>query len=193
MPKVYSAIARTDRYNNGAHIPDDKTKSGYRIDKSKPNSGGDSIMCLRGETYYYFTRYNCSTTYQKSYPKRSQLTGSSFLATVYDLEDGLSSMNLTSPEDVESQKEELISELDQLKDETQNSLDNMPESLQYSPSGELLQNRIDSIDSLISEIESIDSDYEEDSDLNEEENVEVLEAWLEEKSEEFGELSWDFE
>ena len=37
----------------------------------------------------------------------------------------------------------------------------MPENLQYSPTAELLQERVDSLENGISEIESIDFDYEE--------------------------------
>lgn len=51
---------------------------------------------------------------------------------------------------------ELISNLEEIRDDLQSRLDNMPESLQYGPTGELLQERIDGLDSAIGDLESID-------------------------------------
>lgn len=52
--------------------------------------------------------------------------------------------------------DELVSNLEEIRDDLQSRLDNMPESLQYGPTGELLQERIDGLDSAISDLESID-------------------------------------
>ena len=46
----------------------------------------------------------------------------------------------------------------EILDECQERLDNMPESLQYSPTGELLQERIDNLESVIGDLEAIDID-----------------------------------
>jgi len=54
--------------------------------------------------------------------------------------------------------EDIASTLEELRDQAQDSLDNMPEQLQYSESGELLQERIDSLEDAISELEGIDID-----------------------------------
>lgn len=54
--------------------------------------------------------------------------------------------------------EELASELEGIRDEVQERLDNMPEQLQYSPTGELLQERIDALESAQSDLECIDVD-----------------------------------
>ena len=69
-----------------------------------------------------------------------------------------------SAEEVQSFRDDIVSNLEELRDTTQDSLDNMPESLQYSPTGELLQERIDSLESAISEFESLDLDFEEKED-----------------------------
>ena len=52
--------------------------------------------------------------------------------------------------------DELVSNLEEIRDDLQDRLDNMPESLQYGPTGELLQERIDGLDSAISDLESVD-------------------------------------
>lgn len=55
-------------------------------------------------------------------------------------------------------------QVEELRNTTQESLDNMPENLQNSSTAELLQERIDSVENALSEIESIDLDYEEKED-----------------------------
>lgn len=52
----------------------------------------------------------------------------------------------------------IADELDSIKDQCQDSLDNMPEGLQEGSTGELLQERIDCLDDVISELENIDYD-----------------------------------
>ena len=51
--------------------------------------------------------------------------------------------------------ESVASAVAEIRDDVQSRLDNMPESLQYSPTGELLQERIDALDSAESELEGI--------------------------------------
>ena len=62
----------------------------------------------------------------------------------YNLEDGTN--------------EDLASALEEIKDDLQDRLDNMPEGLQEGDVGQLLQERIDSLESAISDLESIDVD-----------------------------------
>lgn len=96
----------------------------------------------------------------------------------------------------------IISDLEELRDELQDRLDNMPEGLQEGDVGQLLQERIDALDSAISDLESIDidtiqedklSDYrsdldfeEDDSDLDEDslESYSDVEEYLKSKDRE---------
>ena len=74
----------------------------------------------------------------------------------------------------EDTAQEIADELSNIQDECQDSLDNMPEGLQEGDTGQLLQERIDTLGDVISELESIsyesikeeaesdfDSEYEE--------------------------------
>lgn len=56
----------------------------------------------------------------------------------------------------EETPEDIAGALQEILDECQDRLDNMPESLQYSPTGELLQERIDNLESVIGDLEAID-------------------------------------
>jgi hypothetical protein len=52
-------------------------------------------------------------------------------------------------------------ELEQIRDEEQDSFDNMPESLQEGERGEKSQNAIDNLDNAISELESSEESLQE--------------------------------
>lgn len=58
----------------------------------------------------------------------------------------------------EGTAQSIADELSTIRDNTQDSLDNMPEGLQEGDTGQLLQERIDNLDEAISELESIDYD-----------------------------------
>lgn len=82
----------------------------------------------------------------------------------------------------EDTAQSIADELDSIKDQCQDSLDNMPEGLQYGSTGELLQERIDCLDDVISELESIDYDSikeEAETNIDVEEGDENYEEELE--------------
>lgn len=90
---------------------------------------------------------------------RSRLTGSEFLSTAYDLSDRIDAA--TTVEELEDIKQGF----EDLRDETQEKLDNMPEGLQQGDTGQLLQERIDQIESLLTELEeAINEAGEDDSE-----------------------------
>lgn len=113
-----------------------------------------------GDKYFWWKFRYGGKRVSKTYPKRSQLTNSGFLQSLYELEDNLS----FDREDLEGSVESLVSDIENLRDECQDSLDNMPEQLQESS---VLQERIDSLDEWISDLEGVD--LEVDEELTEEE------------------------
>lgn len=114
MPRVESHVARTDLYNRGARVPSDKTKSGFRIDRSKPADEKDELFCKKGDRYYTWSLMMGSrgVDYRSlTPPKRSQLTMSEFLGAMYDLEDDVNWSSAESPEDLQQMRDDLASEL----------------------------------------------------------------------------------
>lgn len=91
--------------------------------------------------------------------------------------------------DLEGQVEGIVERLNEIRDECQEKLDNMPEALQSAPTGELLQERIDAMEGAVSEFEAIDfSDYEgEDEDA--EDISDERQEWLDGKLEEIQGIS----
>lgn len=58
----------------------------------------------------------------------------------------------------EGVNEDIASALEEIRDDLQDRLDNMPEGLQEGDVGQLLQERIDSLDSVIDDLNNIDID-----------------------------------
>lgn len=118
------------------------------------------------------------TTYRSKHrPRPSQLTTSGFLQTFYGIQEAF---EYESPgfSELESSVEDVKGQLEELRDETQGNLDNMPEGLQGGPTGQLLQERIDALESIIGDLESIDFtvDYGGQEDEDEKENIESARA-----------------
>ena len=110
---------------------------------------------------------------------RSELTSSEYLAWLYDLQD---TFEINDQSDVDNLRDELENQVSELQDR----FDNIPESLQDGDAGTLLQERIDTLESAISELEQIDFDDIEEAD-EDDEDVDA-EEWLEEKLEEAREI-----
>lgn len=205
MPKVEIRKARTDIYARGIRIPSEKTKSGFRKDKSQPHPDGDKMIVAKGQSYYTWS-FNFGPTFiSLTYPKRSQLTQSDFLGQVYDLEDRIGELSCDSAEDLDSERNDIVSELESLRDETQERFDNMPEGLQQGDTGQLLEERVSAVEDWISELEGVDLDYDEPTDEDLEDDVdpdtedkaaeleklkaEKLEEWLDEKTSELKDIA----
>jgi len=122
----------------------------------------DNPVAKKGEDYYWWQFAFGTKQYSKTPPKRSQLTQSGFLSNLYDLQDGLIN-RFTDIESISDDVDSFKDELQDMLDECQDSLDNMPEHLQESStSGELLTERIDLLEQWVSDVESIDTDIDDD-------------------------------
>jgi hypothetical protein len=192
--KVKSQTARADIYETGIRIEDETTKRGYRRDRSKPANENDRVIVPKGSKYYTWQFKNSPVSISLTYPKPAQLTRSSFLQEFYGIQDTITDFEASDADGIESGIQEIVEQLESLKDTTQESLDAMPEHLQESSSsGQLLQERIDGLEEMISELEGIDADYDEKEldDWISDENLDDLDEygnpWMEE-NEDF--ISW---
>lgn len=76
----------------------------------------------------------------------------------------------------EEGRDSIVSDLESIRDDLQDRLDNMPESLQNAETGQILQDRIDSLESAISDLENIDfedGDYDEDCEGRYQEEIDT--------------------
>ena len=144
------------------------------VKKARKDYPEDGIK--KGESYYWWKPRYGGIRRSKTYPSRQELTQSEFLCRVYDIEDELSSIEIDiegkNKEEIEQEirdtLESIISEIEELRDECEDKLYNMPEQLQdTSEAGILLQERIDALEDWISELENIDISIEDDDNIQE--------------------------
>lgn len=143
-----------------------------------------------GDPYYWWKfRFGARKT-STTYPKPQQLTQSSFMQSLYDIQDMISA--LSPAEGLDDELQNIVSEIQNLLDEQQSSLENMPEHLQESSSsGQMLQERIDALESWISDLEGINADIDEDeikADAAIELVIEDVDKIPEDKAVQFAEL-----
>jgi hypothetical protein len=125
----------------------------------------------KGDVYYWWKFRYSGRCVSKTYPKQSQLTQSEYLQRVYELQDNASSQlsDASSLDDLQNVVESIASDIRELAQEQEDKLSNMPDQLQSSSSGELLQERCDSCNDVADNLESMDFSKEDD----EEEDVAV--------------------
>ncbi len=173
---TFVKAAQKDIYTHGKNVKY-KSEKGKRagqeltkLDRTIPKDEKDTIFIAKGEPYYWWQFMHGNKNFSKEAPRQSQLTQSNYLSQLYSLQESLEDFAPETPEDLIEFVDNLKSDLESLKDECDSSLQNMPESLQSSPTGELLQERIDALDNAISEFDGLDLDYEEldEDDLKEE-------------------------
>lgn len=139
------------------------------------------VVIKKGESYYHWTLgFRGRKRVSKTRPDRRQLTQSAHAHRIYDFEDQIADIGTSSPEDMQSAVESLISELEDYKSELESNLESVPEQLQES---HVNNERIEALDSAISEFEQIDFDFEYDESSEESED-EQRETWMQEKLEE---------
>ena len=139
-----------------------------------------------GSSYYWWQFAFSPKTVSLTRPKPQQLTRSEYDATVMDIQDAIGELDV---DDLESQVSSITESIENLKNELEDKLSNMPEQLQESSSsGELLTERIDTLDSWLSGIQGVDIEIDEES-FREEVEDEVYNELLEELEDDFAEAS----
>jgi hypothetical protein len=116
------------------------------------------------DTYYWWKFRYGGKRMSKTYPKSSQLTQSEYLSSIYSIQERDIEGDFA---DLESLRDELVNELQEISEGLQERLDNIPEGLQQGSTGELLQERIDCVDGVVSELEGISFDMDEEEDCEE--------------------------
>lgn len=172
-----------------------------KLDRSQPEDENDEILINVGESYYTWCFYGRQPQYSKERPKPSQLTQNWFKQELYSIQEKIEDFEPEEIEDVATFIDEIRNDAESLRDECQEHLDNMPEQLQDSDSGQTLQERIDNLDSVIVDIDNFDSEFEseiekEDDETDEEfleRQSEEKQQWLDDKMSEINDIDFDIE
>lgn len=145
MPRLYHRKARTDRYKFGRSVYDSTIAQGFRIDHSQPKVPFDVLICKKGEFYYTWHPKGSPWQFSKEKPDLRpewEKIFSDFQERVDECAE--------SGGDID--RDDLIKEIEEMRDELQSRLDNMPEQLQESS---VLNSRIEELDGLIFAIEEM--------------------------------------
>ena len=114
----------------------------------------DNTAVKAGEPYYWWQFAYGRKQYSRTIPKRSQLTQSAFLGGVFDIEDDIG--ELGADDGLVDAIATVVESIRELGEMSQESLDNMPEQLKDAPSGEVLQERSEGLESWIDEMGGVD-------------------------------------
>ena len=158
--------------------------------KDHTNSAGEVIV-KKGDSYYWWQFMYGTKQISKTPPTRSQLTQSPFLGTLYSLEDRLS--GLSADDSMVAELQSIAEDARALGEECTESRDNMPDALQDSDTGILLEERTEAMETWADELEQLDCEIEEvteddletedqdlDEDVKQEKLAELqLEKWIE--------------
>ena len=168
-----------------------------KIDRNQPADENDEILINVGESYWTWCFYGGQPIYSKTKPRQSQLTNNSFKQELYSIQESVEDFSPEDPDEVSEFVEELISNLEELRDTCQESFDNIPEQLQEGNSGQILQERIENLDDVISNLENIDTEFSSELDESERDGMsqeeDEREEWIADKIGEINDAGLDFE
>lgn len=136
----------------------------------------DNPAVSKGEPYFWWKFRYGGKRYSRTRPRPSQLTQSEYLSTIRSLVEQVEdqSFDVGDVEGLEEFRDEILSQLEELREMTQDALDNMPEQLQ---DGSVSQERLEALEEAISEVESIEApDDWSDEDTPEEDREEFDES-----------------
>ena len=111
----------------------------------------------KGDSYYWWKFRDGGKQVSLTRPMPWQLTRSAYKQEVLMLQH--SAGELQGHVATEDDLQEVISQVEEIQSQCQESFDNIPESLQYAPSGELLQERIDACDNAMMEMETFKDEF----------------------------------
>lgn len=158
----------------------------------------DNPVCKKGESYYWWKFRYGGKRYSLTRPRGSQLTQSAYYSTIRSIAEEVEDTEVTDPSDLDGIAS---SAADQLRDAGQECMDNrenMPESLQESDSGMLLEERNDTCEAGADQLESMDFSFtseldEDDEDVTDEDREQELQDWVDATKEEILEAIYECE
>jgi len=144
-----------------------------RVHTQKAGKDYPEYGIAKGDTYYWWKFRYGGKRKSKTYPRSSQLTQSEYLGWLYDFqEDVAGKLSTDSMESLEQSCQELKDELQEKVDELQEKLDSLPENFQYAGPGEIIQERIDSVQGCFDTLDSLE--FLEDEEHDEDEKSEAI-------------------
>ncbi len=184
----YVEHAQHDIYERGVEVTKTHAKgknAGHEYttyDRSKPANQNDKLLVAKGEPYYWWQFAFGAKHISKERPPRTALTQSAFLQELWGIEDDLAA--LTTEDDLESCRDELVGRINDFADEQEEHRENMPEGLQDSDTGSLLEERAEALRDWATDLENVDVEVDADAIRSEAETEAEHEAGEKDAAEE---------
>lgn len=124
----------------------------------------DNPVCQAGESYYWWKFRYGGKRYSLTRPRPSQLTQSEYLGQVYEMAEEIEDYVAEDATDLEGLRDDISSRLQDLGSEQSDKRYNMPDALQDSDSGMLLEEREQACESAASELDSLDLEFTPETD-----------------------------
>ena len=164
-------IARTDIHQYGLKTTANN-KQGFTLDRSKPSTDPDEqpdeVIIPKGSKYWTWGFKYQPKQFSLTEPTSDQLRYGRYGKNEYstNIDDYNSRLEILkqfaeSGDMDEGDKDSLKTDIEQYKDELQERLDNVPESLQES---HVLTERIQELEQLIDEVEEVENEDAEDEE-----------------------------
>lgn len=126
-----------------------------------------SVGVKKGESYYWWKPFRMGKQIRKERPRASEVASSDYARQVLAAVEELEAWEKRRDPWTESDRDDLVSHLEEVRDEEQNKFDNMPEGLQQGDTGMMLEQRVSDLDEWIDVLQGLE--FEEDNDYGEEE------------------------
>lgn len=135
------------------------------VKKARKNYPDEGIK--KGDSYFHWKFRYGGLHRSRTHPKQSQLTQSEYLSEAYSIEEDLAELTAETVAEDGFSLDEYIDRIRALGEMAEERRSNMPDQLQDSETGELLQNRADAMEDWASQLEAIDVNIDRDSILAE--------------------------
>ena len=130
----------------------------------------------RGEPYFWWKFPMGEKQYSATYPTRSQLTQSDYLACVFELVDGMDAFDyIDNADDFEDMLSEITEAIQDIQEQSQANYDNMAPMLHAAPNGRLLEARLKVIEEVLGDLDgAIFESYQIDDGLMDVERISAI-------------------
>lgn len=116
--------------------------------KAYPQAG-----IAKGDSYYWWQSYRQPRRLSKERPRASQHASSEYEQSVLSLCEALEDANSMWDE---GDRDQLVSDLEAIRDSEQEKFDNLPEGFQLGDTGMLIEERVNNLDDWIGELNNLD-------------------------------------
>lgn len=133
----------------------------HHVKKARKDNPARGIK--KGQEYWW-AGYRLGRSSFKRYwakpPRPSQVTASDFLANAWGIQEEMQDAQPADQAELETLRDDWAERIREIADECQEKFDNMPDGLQQGDTGQLLESRVESMESWADEVEGVDVDWE---------------------------------